>query len=257
MQEIEAVGVRLNGVVDTTPNWILGEQPPLREHYYSQGEVLRIVSAGQMGRHKGIDLLIEAAALLKERGYDNFVIDLYGKVTDPTVAPLPRQFGVEDRVRFRGVCPQEELVRRYASHEYDVFAFPTWEREPFGCAPLEAAAYGCVMAITQSCGIGEWFVNDVHCLKAPRSAEAFASLLQGVLDGRIDLAPIGRRASSVIWRDFHLNSILPRIEQALETAADQPRHGAGTADEAYRLALLAERLTQVLVQEEEPAMAAA
>src|SRR3569623_2122429 len=154
VQEIEAVGVRLNGVVDTTPNWILGEQPPLREHYYSQGEVLRIVSAGQMGRHKSIDLLIEAAALLKERGYDNFVIDLYGKVTDPTVAPLPRQFGVEDRVRFRGVCPQEELVRRYASHEYDVFAFPTWEREPFGCAPLEAAAYGCVMAITQSCCFG-------------------------------------------------------------------------------------------------------
>lgn len=257
VQEIEAAGVKLNGVIDVMPNWVLGEQPPPRERYYSPGEPLRIVSAGQMGRHKGIDLLVEAAALLKQRGYDNFSIDLYGKVTDPTVAPLPRQHGVEDRVHFRGACSQHELVQRYARHEYDMFAFPTWEREPFGCAPLEAAAYGCVMAMTQSCGIGEWFVHDVHCLKAPRTAEAFARLFQDVLEGRIELAPLGRRASAVIWRDFHLNALLPRIERALATAARQPRVGAGAVDEAYRLALLAERLTQVLVQEGTPATAAA
>ena len=134
VQEIEAAGVRLQGTIDAMPNWILGEQPAPRERYYTPGDDLRIVSAGQMGRHKGVDLLVEAAALLKQRGYDNFSIDLFGKVTDPTVSPLPRQFGVEDRVHFRGSCPQEDLVRRYARHEYDLFAFPTWEREPFGCA---------------------------------------------------------------------------------------------------------------------------
>jgi glycosyltransferase involved in cell wall biosynthesis len=257
VQEIEAAGVRLQGTIDAMPNWILGEQPAPRERYYTPGDELRIVSAGQMGRHKGVDLLVEAAALLKQRGYDNFSIDLFGKVTDPTISPLPRQFGVEDRVRFRGSCPQEDLVRRYARHEFDLFAFPTWEREPFGCAPLEAAAYGCVMAVTQSCGIGEWFVHDVHCLKAPRTAEAFASMFQDVLDGRTLLAPIGRRASAVIWRDFHLHALLPRIERALKTAARQSREGAGSSDEAYRLALLAERLTQVLVQQRPPAATAA
>jgi glycogen(starch) synthase len=253
VQEIEAAGVQLHGVVDPMPNWILGERPAPRTGYYSPGERLRIVSAGQMGRHKGIDLLVQAARLLKDRGYDNFSIDLYGKVTDPTVAPLPHIHGVDDRVTFRGACPQEELVRRYAAHEYDVFAFPTWEREPFGCAPLEAAAYGCAMVMTQSCGIGEWFVHHVDCLKVARSAEAFAAAFQDILDGRIKLAPLARRASSVIWRDFHLDALLPRVEQALETAAEQSRSGAGTRDDAYRLALLAERLTEVLVQE--PALA--
>jgi glycosyltransferase involved in cell wall biosynthesis len=256
VQEIEAVGVRLQGVVEPAPNWILGERPAPRSHYYSPGDRLRIVSAGQMGRHKGIDLLIQAAKLLKDRGYDNFSIDFYGKVTDPALSPLPQIHGVEDRVHFRGACPQEELVRRYAAHEYDIFAFPTWEREPFGCAPLEAAAYGCAMVMTQSCGIGEWFVDQVDCLKVARSAEAFAAAFQDVLDGRTRLAPIARRASAVIWRDFHLDALLPRIERALEAAAEQPRSGAGTPDEAYRLALLAERLTEVLVQEPARAMPA-
>jgi glycosyltransferase involved in cell wall biosynthesis len=253
VQEIESAGVRLQGVVDPMPNWILGERPAPRTDYYSPGRRLRIVSAGQMGRHKGIDLLVQAARLLKDRGYENFSIELYGKVTDPTVAPLPHIHGVDDCVTFRGACPQEELVRRYAAHQYDVFAFPTWEREPFGCAPLEAAAYGCAMVMTQSCGIGEWFVHDVDCLKVARSAEAFAAAFADILDGRIKLAPLARRASAVIWRDFHLDALLPRIEQALETAAEQSRLGAGTHDDAYRLALLAERLAEVLVQE--PALA--
>ncbi|HEV7226226.1 MAG TPA: hypothetical protein VGN42_26195, partial [Pirellulales bacterium] len=116
---------------------------------------------------------------------------------------------------------------------------------------------GCVMVMTQSCGIGEWFVHGVHCLKAERSAEAFAASFQGILDGRTDLAPLGRRASAAIWRDFHLDALLPRIEQALESAADQPRTGASTPEDTYRLALLAERLTTVLVQGENAAMTAA
>jgi glycosyltransferase involved in cell wall biosynthesis len=122
---------------------------------------------------------------------------------------------------------------------------------------LEAAAYGCVMVMTQSCGIGEWFVHGVHCVKAERSAEAFAAAFQDILDGRTELGPLGRRASAAIWRDFHLDSLLPRIEHALESAADQPRVGGGTPEDTYRLALLAERLTTVLVQEEEPGVTAA
>jgi len=249
VQEIEAAGVKLNGEIEISPNWVLGRQPPPRQRYYRRGETLRIVSSGQMGRHKGIHLLVEAAALLRARGYENFHIDLYGKVTDPSVAPLPCELGVEDLVRFKGLCPQEELVGRYARHEYDLFAFPTWKREPFGCAPLEAAAYGTVMLMSESCGIGEWFVDRVHCLKAARTAEAFAAALADVLDGRRDLKPIGRRASTVVWRDFRLDRLLPDIESALERATTRPDRAGGSADEAYRLALLAEKLTQAWVQE--------
>ncbi|HUY35236.1 MAG TPA: glycosyltransferase family 4 protein [Pirellulales bacterium] len=249
VEEIEDAGVRLNGDVEIMPNWVLGPRPEERQRFYRPGDTLRIVSAGQIARHKGIDLLIGAARLLRDRGYENFTIDLYGKAWDPKVIPLARQEGVGDRVTFKGSCPQDELLARYARHEYDLFAFPTWEREPFGCAPLEAGAYGCVMAMSQSCGIGEWFVDGVHCLKVERSARGLADVFQAVLDGQIDLGPLARRAGAVIWRDFHLDALLPRIEEVLSKASRSPTGGGGTFDEAYHLALLAERLAQVSLQE--------
>ena len=99
-------------------------------------------------------------------------------------------------------------------------------------------------------GNSEWFVDGVHCLKVPRTAEGFARVLGDVLDGKIELEPIGRRVAATVRRDFHLDAILPRIERALAGASRQSRAGAGSAADAYRMARLAEQLVQVLIQEE-------
>ncbi|MGH7194226.1 MAG: glycosyltransferase, partial [Candidatus Saccharimonadales bacterium] len=123
---------------------------------------------------------------------------------------------------------------------------------------LEAAAHGCVIVMTQSCGISEWLVHDVHCLKTARTAEHLADVFGRILQGTIDLAPIARRASAVIWRDFHLDGILARVELALMRAARQNREGAACArttkkngpDDAYRLALLADKLSRALIHEQ-------
>ena len=254
VNEIEAGGVKLKGQVELVPNWVLGARPGARSRFYRPGELLRVVSAGQMGRHKGIHLLIEAAALVRARGHENFRIDLYGKVGDLSVAPLPREHGVEDLVTFKGACSQEDLLARYARYEYDLFAFPTWAREPFGCAPVEAAAYGTVMVMSESCGVGEWFVDRVHCLKVARTADAFADVLIAVLEGRLDLKPIGRRASAVVWRDFRREVLLPPVEEALARAAGRGRAADWPSEttayeDVYRMALMADKLTEALVQE--------
>jgi hypothetical protein len=103
--------------------------------------------------------------------------------------------------------------------------------------------------ISNTCGIAEWLVHTIDCLKAPRTADAFARTIAAVLDGSIDLEPIGRRAAAVARRDFHIDTIIPRIENLLRLASRQSRAGAGTPEEAYRLALLAEKLSRVLIQE--------
>ncbi len=69
------------------------------------------------------------------------------------------------------------------------------------------------------------------------------------MDGSIDLEPIGRRLASAIQHDFHLDVLITRIERTLGDAAERPRDGGGRPDEAYRMALLAERLSRVLIQE--------
>jgi glycogen(starch) synthase len=246
VKEIEDGGIRLRPRLEILPNWVVGEPPPPREPFNPAG-MLRIVTAGQVAHHKGIDILIEAARLLRERGHDRFVIDIYGHLNDMSFVRQVHMNDLGRHVRFRGYRPQAEVQRLY--RDYDLFAFPTWAREPFGVAPLEAAWQGCVPVVSRVCGISEWLVEGVHCLKAQRTADAFAKVFAGVLDGTIDIAPIARRTVATIRRDFHIDAVIPRIERVLAEAARSPTGEPGPTDEVYRMAILAERLTQIMVQE--------
>jgi glycogen(starch) synthase len=249
VEEIEADGLRLPGEVQIVPNWVEGP-PPARSRFYQPGQTLRIVSAaGLIERQvdKGIDLIIEAAARLRDWGQDRFAVDLYGTVADAYFPALVHKHGLDDCVTFHGRRTQADLLRVY--DEADLFAFPTHDREPFGFAPLEASGRGCVPLLAHICGISEWFVDGVHCLKARRTAAAFARVIAQVLDGKVSLEPIARRGAAVVRRDFHLDAILPRINHALERAALQPRAGAESPSKVYRMAVLAEKVSHVTIHE--------
>ncbi len=253
VDEIEAGGVRLQPDVEVVPNWVIGQAPPERTRFYQPGagETLRIVAAGQINRNKGADLIIETASRLRDRGYDGFEIEFFGNVDDVYFPALVKAREVQDLVIFRGFRPQAELVQLYLDR--DIFLFPTWPREPFAFAPLEAAWRGCVPLMSQLCGNAEWFVSGVHCLKAERDPYAFADSIAAILDGTTRLGPIARRAAAVIGRDFHLDNQVVTIERALDRASRRVRVAdVGTSSEAYRMALLAEKLTKVLVQESLP-----
>ncbi|HEY7425728.1 MAG TPA: glycosyltransferase family 4 protein [Gemmataceae bacterium] len=247
IEEIDDPDNILNGSAELVPNWIEGERPLPRTRFFEGGRLRVAFAAAYLCPPKGVDLILEAAHQLRRRGRTDFVIDLYGKVMDDTYPSLIRRYDLGDCVRLQGLRTQRELAELYRA--YDVFAFPTWEREPFGFAPLEAAAAGCVPVVTNNCGISEWLVHAVHCWKIERRAAALAGVLGDVLDGRIDLAPIGRRVADVVWRDFHIRRVLPRIERALTRAARQRRPARDDAPRAYHLAVLAEKLTQVLIEE--------
>ena len=213
--EIEASGVLLHGSVEVIPYWIVGE-PRRLARCFAPGETLRIMSAGQVTREKGADLLIEAAGRLRDAGHRDFRLDIYGQVDDPYFAHLIHRLDLNAHVSLMGVRPHRELLGLYG--EYDVFAFPSRDREPFGLVPLEASARGCVPLITRRCGIAEWLVHGVHCLKAARTPDAFADALASMLDGKVDLASIGRRGADVVGQDFHIDAIALRVEGILECA---------------------------------------
>ncbi|AGA25884.1 glycosyltransferase family 4 protein [Singulisphaera acidiphila] len=250
VDEIERRGVRLQGEVEIVPNWVAGPVPPLRSEFYQGDRPLRIVaSAAHIDRcyDKGMDLLIKAAATLRDQGRDNFSLDIFGQVNDSFYGDLIKSNHLSGLVTLRGSLKQADLIAAY--QDYDVFAFPARLREPCAFAPLEAAPSGCVTVMSILSGNSEWLVHGVHCLKVPRTSEGFAHMFGEILDGRVDLEPIGRRGALAVRRDFHLDKLLPKIERILTRAARQSRDGAGTSDEVYRLALLAEKLTSVLIQE--------
>jgi hypothetical protein len=96
--------------------------------------------------------------------------------------------------------------------------------------------------ISASSGIAEWLVDDVHCLKAARDSSAFAAVIKRVLDGEIDLAAIGRRASYLVRAQFTLEHVLPVIEEELSIMATQHREPMGSRADLYQLAIIAEAL---------------
>ena len=206
------------------------------------------MSCGVVNRQKGVDILIEAAALLLRAGLDDFSIDIYGRIDDSTLPDLSRTLGLSRHIVFQGERPHAEILSRYA--EYDVFAFPTQEREPFGIVPLEAMAGGCVPLITRRCGVAEWLVHGVHCLKAARRPDAFADALATILRGQVDLSPIANRGRDLVWNRFHLDAVLPEIEAILIAAAHaKPAERPGSAADAYRLSKLAEGLAHNLIRQ--------
>jgi glycosyltransferase involved in cell wall biosynthesis len=245
-REIEACRIALAGDVETIPNWIIGERGPVARKYFHGGR-LRIMFAGQVARWKGADVLIESIARLRALGFDDFSVDVYGRVHQPDLADLIRGLGLENHIVLKGVVPQATLLSAY--REYDVLAFPTHGREPFGLVPLEALARGCVPVMTRKCGVAEWLVHGVHCFKVERDPESFTRVFAAILRGELDLEPIARRGITAAWRDFHLDAILPRIERLLVRAAAQPRNGAGRPAEAYRMARMAEHLASSLLHE--------
>lgn len=246
VDEARRAGVTIRGHVEILPNWVRGSRPAPRSHYFSGGD-LRIVSSGRVARHKGVDILIEAAAHLQEWGFFNFTVDVYGTIADYSLEAMITQLDVRDRVGLKGFRSQAELYSLY--DDYDVFAFPTWSREPFGFAPLEAAAHGCVALVTDDCGYAEWMVDGVHCVKSSRSSIAFARHIAAILQGEVPLEALARRSVDVIWRDFHLDSVVPKIEGILETAIKGGGGAPRRVSEIYRLAVIAEKLGRVLIEE--------
>jgi glycogen synthase len=245
--DIEQAGFSLKERVDVVPNWVTGPLPPPRTRFYDGGRLRVVAAAALIDRKydKGIDLLIQAASLLRGAGQCDFEIDIYGRVTDGHYGELIRSLQLSDHVSLKGPLEQVELLSRY--DHYDMFAFPGRTSEPFGFAPLEAMARGCVPVINHRCGVGEWLVHGVHALKAARDAGSFAAAIAGVLNGQVALAPLARRGQAAVGRDFHLDAVLPRIERALQRAAGSPREGAGAPADAYRLAVLAEKLAEILM----------
>ena len=246
LDEIVAGGVPIADQAKIVPNWVTTAGQPDRDEWVPDGH-LRVVTAGSVSVSKGIDVLIRAAGLLRDRGRTDFSVDIYGPASDPFFPALIRQLDLEDRVRLCGVRTQAELAALYP--RYDVFAFPTWEREPFAFAPMEAAAYGCAIVASRVSGNSEWFIDGLDCVKADRTPEGFADALEGLIGEGGRLTEIARRGMATVLRHFRLSAIVARIERELAAAAASPRPAVATPVDAYRLALLAEKTFHALVQE--------
>jgi glycogen(starch) synthase len=246
--ELRAGGMDLGEHIHVIPNWVHGDPPAPRTEFFAGGELRMVSASGELCEPKGTHILIEMAARLRDQGFGNFSIDIYGREDDPRFRAMLFEHSVNETVRLMGERSHSDLLKLYSG--YDVFVFPTWSREPFGFAPLEAAAAGCAPMFSDGCGIAEWLIDGVDCMKAPRTVEGFAERVGQVLRQEIDLPGIARRGQAVAWREFHISAAATKVEAVLADAAGR-RAPRGRPGEFFALARFAEGLVQVLLEEAE------
>jgi glycosyltransferase involved in cell wall biosynthesis len=211
--EIVEAGVKLGQDINYIQNWgIVGPRPPT-ECRRGDGTI-RFVNAGAMGTHKGTDLIVEAAGHLVKRGRTAFSVDLIGPGDTAAFDARARALGVDRHLHFLGPKPQPELYALYPG--YDGFLFPTWYREPFGMAPVEAASVGCPPIMTFGCGVAEWFTHNVHCLKIVRDAAALADAMERLIADPDLRAALSRRAQHLATTSLDFEHALTRIERVLD-----------------------------------------
>jgi glycosyltransferase involved in cell wall biosynthesis len=153
-----------------------------------EGAVPRIVSVGRYVGKKGFDILIDACAVLRDRGIE-FSCDIIGG--GPLQEVLERMVcdrNVGEYVRILGPRPQEEVRRALA--ESQVFALACQPDEEGGSDNLptviaEAMLTGIPCISTNLAGVPEMIDDGVNgLLVQPRNATALADGLERLLVDR-------------------------------------------------------------------------
>jgi glycosyltransferase involved in cell wall biosynthesis len=116
----------------------------------------RLVYVGRIDERKGVDLAVEAMALLPEEA----TLEVIGGGDEDMLARL-RAAAPPGRVTFSRV-PRPQLPDRMAAA--DALLFPVRWREPWGLVPLEAMATGTPVIATGRGGSGEYLRHEGNCL---------------------------------------------------------------------------------------------
>lgn len=163
----------------------------------------RILYVGRLDALKGVDLLIEAFALVAERGLNAELQIVGGGSADEFRQVLARisQLRLTDRVKLPGVLPQSELPEIYSNS--DCIVAPSFH-ETFGLAILEAAACGTPAIAADVDGLRAIVVDgETGCLVSGRDAKVYAEKIVELMGNdtvRVEMSKAARkRAETLSW----------------------------------------------------------
>lgn len=183
----------------------------------------QILAVGRLDPIKGFATLIEALALMKQRGMD-FHCRLLG--SGPLEDELRRQAserGIADQVEFTGAQPQD-VVRRWMS-EAAMFVLPSevapdGNRDGIPVALMEAMATGCPVVSTRVSGIPELIEHEAQgLLVEEKQPLALADAMQRLLTDAALREHVAIGARAKIEREFDARKEARRLQDYMEATA--------------------------------------
>lgn len=207
-----------------------GAEPP------AAGGPLRILCAARLVPVKGHAGLLDALALLRDRGVD-FVCTLAGE--GELRGELERRAaaaGLGDRVRFAGTVPHDALLAALERGDYDVSLLASMERpgglmEGVPVALIEAMAAGVVVVATDSGSVGELVDEETGVLVPHSDPPALAEALARVARDPGLRARLRAAARARVEREYDGTRTAARLAALLNgVAADAAGYDAQEPD---------------------------
>jgi D-inositol-3-phosphate glycosyltransferase len=138
-----------------------------------------LLFAGRLDPFKGPDLLLRAAARMKENAYIVIVGGKPGGDQDSKgLQELAKQLKINHRVRFSGAQPRHKMPLLYSAA--DITVVPSYH-ESFGLAAVESLACGTPVVATQAGGLMTVVQHGKTGFLIPRCPDLFAERLDTLL----------------------------------------------------------------------------
>lgn len=188
----------------------------------TRASVPTLLYVGRVKRYKGVDLVLEALALLVAQGLDVRLVIAGTGDHLPALRRLATRLGVEGRVELAGFVSEERKVALLREAWIHVLTSP---KEGWGITCLEAGACGTPTVASDSPGLRDAVIHEETGLLVPHGdVVALASALAGLLRDRARREAMGRRARTFAER-FSWDASAEAFEGALGRVVGESRHG--------------------------------
>lgn len=190
------------------------------------GEPFELINVGSLQPYKGQRHLIQACALLRERGIALRCRIVGGGKERSALERLIAQAGLESVVELLGPRPQEEVARLLpTAHCYvqPSIITPSGKMEGLPVALMEALACNLPVVATSLSGIPELVRHgETGLLVPPADAAALADALLAVYEDPRGAARMATAGRALVLREFDLRANVTQLAALFEQAT-QPR----------------------------------
>lgn len=178
-----------------------------------------ILYAGQIIRGKGVDVLLEALARVKEP----FECIILGDGNHKAYCEeLNRKLGLESKVHFKGFVPQEELKSYYK--ECSVVALSSVWPEPIATIGLEVMRYALPVVAFDAGGIKDWLEDGNNGYLVPwMDRDAFATRIDELLKNKQKAREMGENGLRLVSERYDFEQYITDLESMFGKVIQEAR----------------------------------
>jgi colanic acid/amylovoran biosynthesis glycosyltransferase len=236
LAELETVHGGPLGAAIVKPNAIDTASFRVKPHRgRSVGEPVTLLCASRIDPKKGLEHLIGAVRLLRDRGLlvEAHIVGAPDSHAPQSVAYASAlraqvaELGLDSAVRFHGQRNSLEIRKHLEDAHIFVAPFvdlPNGDKDGIPTAVLEAMATGCAIVATTAGSIAEVVDNGREGLLVPqRNSEALAAAVERLVGDDALVARLGERAASRARREFDVAVCEGAFHDRVRTAAARRR----------------------------------